>query len=566
MRFGGQVIDHNESYRDIYEYEKAKVHRQALISGTKLFKMVKKKGKSKRTTLKDKYKIQRRVAETHRKRKKQAKRDLKNGIVRPNQQKRDPGIPNSWPFKQDLLKDIQRARERQQEQQQAQKEKRKGDLRVLREHQLQGGSCRTVEELMARANQDREAFAAKHGVGSRTDDNSNSQDKSDGRVAAGQQSRRAYLRELKKVVESADVLLQVLDARDPLGSRIHKTLEDVILSKADKRMVLVLNKIDLVPKDVVSQWLTVLRRSHPTIAIKACKNMSDGEDKDAATATVPVGMDGLLQLLKNYARTGAGGGKSKTTIVVGIVGYPNVGKSSIINALKRSRAVGVSPRPGFTTSMQEVVLDRNVRLLDSPGVVFDDNTALLGNCVDADSIDDPIPPVDALLKRCKAESLMMTYNIPAFPQGNTMIFLAMVAKSYGRVLKGGIPDKIGAARSVLKDWNQGKIPYYTIPPKDAEPDVAKGGAVIVSSFGAEFDLSAFDDKVLSTLKESDEMDFVELVNEDQGASERENELANFLSTDDKSDDMDEDSVDGMNDGDAFRSKVAQADDFDFKSM
>lgn len=528
--------------------------------------MVKKKGKSKRTTLKDKYKIQRRVAETHRKRKKQAKRDLKNGIVRPNQQKRDPGIPNSWPFKQDLLKDIQRARERQQEQQQAQKEKRKGDLRVLREHQLQGGSCRTVEELMARANQDREAFAAKHGVGSRTDDNSNSQDKSDGRVAAGQQSRRAYLRELKKVVESADVLLQVLDARDPLGSRIHKTLEDVILSKADKRMVLVLNKIDLVPKDVVSQWLTVLRRSHPTIAIKACKNMSDGEDKDAATATVPVGMDGLLQLLKNYARTGAGGGKSKTTIVVGIVGYPNVGKSSIINALKRSRAVGVSPRPGFTTSMQEVVLDRNVRLLDSPGVVFDDNTALLGNCVDADSIDDPIPPVDALLKRCKAESLMMTYNIPAFPQGNTMIFLAMVAKSYGRVLKGGIPDKIGAARSVLKDWNQGKIPYYTIPPKDAEPDVAKGGAVIVSSFGAEFDLSAFDDKVLSTLKESDEMDFVELVNEDQGASERENELANFLSTDDKSDDMDEDSVDGMNDGDAFRSKVAQADDFDFKSM
>jgi len=120
---------------------------------------------------------------------------------------------------------------------------------------------------------------------------------------------------------------------------------------------------------------------------------------------------------------------------------------------------------------------------------------------------------------------------------------------------------------VLKDWNQGKIPYYTIPPKDAEPDVAKGGAVIVSSFGAEFDLSAFDDKVLSTLKESDEMDFVELVNEDPGASERENELANFLTTgDNDSDDMDEDSVDGMNDGNAFRSKVAQADDFDFKSM
>jgi nuclear GTP-binding protein len=209
------------------------------------------------------------------------------------------------------------------------------------------------------------------------------------------------------------------------------------------------------------------------------------------------------------------------------------------------------------------VLDRNVRLLDSPGVVFDDKTALLGNCVDADSIDDPIPPVDALLKRCKAESLMMTYNIPAFPQGNTMMFLALVAKSYGRVLKGGIPDKIGAARSVLKDWNCGKIPYYTIPPKDAEPDVSKGGAVIVSSFGAEFDLSAFDDEVLNSLKDSDEMDFVELVNEDEVESTRVDELASYLAT---GDNMDEDSDDEMKDENTFRSKVAEADDFDFKTM
>merc|ERR1719491_1789429 len=267
-------------------------------------------------------------------------------------------------------------------------------------------------------------------------------------------------------------------------------------------------------------------------------------------------MDGLLQLMKNYARTGSGGGETKKTIVVGIVGYPNVGKSSIINALKRCRAVGVSSRPGFTTSMQEVVLDRNIRLLDCPGVVFDDKTALLGNCVDPDSIDDPIPPVEALLRRCKPESLMMTYNIPAFPEGNTMIFLAMVAKSYGRVLKGGIPDKIGAARSILKDWNQGKIRYYTTPPKDVEPDVSKGGAVVLSSFGAEFDLSAFDDKVLSNLKESDEMDFVELVNEPQA-------MSNENSTDEH---MEDDSVDEMKNGGTYRSKVAHADDFDFKSM
>jgi nuclear GTP-binding protein len=551
--------------------------------------MVKKKGKSKRTTLKDKYKIQRRVTETHRKRKKEAKRDAKNGVKKVDPKKRDPGIPNSWPFKQDLLKDIQRARERQQQQQQEHKDKRQEELRLLREHQASGGSCRSVEELMAKATQDRQAFNAKQGGGHTINDNDDNNDedttnRSDGKVAAGQQSRRAYLRELKKVVDTADVLLQVLDARDPVGSRIHKTLEDVILSKADKRMVLVLNKIDLVPKEVVGRWLTVLRRSHPTIAIKASKDglgSSSGEDPDAATSSVPVGMDGLLQLLKNYARTGGTGGKSKTTIVVGVIGYPNVGKSSIINALKRSRAVGVSARPGFTTSMQEVVLDRNVRLLDSPGVVFDDNTALLGNCVDAESIDDPIPAVDALLRRCNPQSLIMTYNIPAFPQGDTMMFLAMVAKSYGRVLKGGIPDKVGAARAVLKDWNHGKIPYYTVPPRDAEPDVEKGGAVIVSSFGAEFDLSKFDDQVLNSLKESDEMDFVQLENDgDSSAVAQESQaLAKYLSkggedSDDEdmedesgSEDDDDDDEDEMQEDTlANRSQVAQAEDFDFSTM
>jgi nuclear GTP-binding protein len=434
---------------------------------------------------------------------------------------------------------------------------------------------------MARANQDQQAFDAKQLSGS--DLTSAENNKSDGQVAAGQQSRRAYLRELKKVVDTADVLLQVLDARDPIGSRIHKTLEDVILSKADKRMVLVLNKIDLVPKDVVSRWLTVLRRSHPTIAIKASKdgaNSGGGDEQDASTSSVPVGMDGLLQLLKNYARTGGTGGKSKTTIVCGIIGYPNTGKSSIINALKRSRAVGVSPRPGFTTSMQEVVLDRNVRLLDSPGVVFDDSTALLGNCVDADSVDDPIPAVDALLKRCNPQSLIMTYNIPAFPQGDTMMFLAMVAKSYGRVLKGGIPDKVGAARAVLKDWNTGKIPYYTVPPKDAEPDVAKGGAVIVSSFGAEFDLSKYDDQVLSSLKESDEMDFIALENDDVSSTleKKSRELASYLSkeqedgddmeddSDDGEDDDDDDDDDDMDEDEEDREKLAEAEDFDFSAM
>jgi len=533
--------------------------------------MVKKKGKSKRVTLKDKYKVQRRVTETHRKRKKQVKRDAANGVVRhDSKKKKDPGIPNSWPFKQELLKDIQRAKERQQHLQNDGKERRKAELRALREHQEQGGTARTVEELLLmRASEDQAKFDAKNGAA----EASGSKEKSDGTVGAGQTSRRAYLRELKKVVDTADVLLQVLDARDPMGSRIHPSIEEAILCRADKKMVLVLNKIDLVPKEVVGAWLTTLRRSNPAIAIKASLNLdrtcsSAVADDASTTSSSSVGMDGLLQLLKNYARTGGSGGKSKTTIVVGVIGYPNVGKSSIINALKRSRAVGVSPRPGFTTSMQEVVLDRNVRLLDSPGVMFDDQSAMLGNCLDPDSVEDPLPAVEALLKRCNHESLIMNYNIPSFPPGDTMMFLAMVARSYGRVLKGGIPDKVAAARTVLKDWNQGRIPYYTVPPREQQQQQeVSNDAVIVTQFGKEFDLSKFDEAVLGTLKDNDEMDFVKL--EDRGkeagavSGPASKEALEFLSKDVGDEFMDDESASG---GDDKRAEIANAEDFDFDEM
>jgi nuclear GTP-binding protein len=278
--------------------------------------MVKRKGKSKRVTLKDKYKMQRNTIETNRKRKKQVKRDAANGIVKHDKTK-DPGIPNSWPFKQDLLKDIQRSRERQQQIQNETKEQKKTELRALWEHQKQGGTARTVQQMLEQASRDQADFEAKgDGV------DAQEKEKSDGTVPAGQQSRRAYLRELKKVIDTADVLLQVLDARDPMGSRIHTSVEDAILSRSDKRMVLVLNKIDLVPKEIVGSWLTTLRRSHPTIAVKASQFLgaSGADDSTATTTTTAVGMDGLLQLLKNYARTGGSGGKSKTAIVVGVIG------------------------------------------------------------------------------------------------------------------------------------------------------------------------------------------------------------------------------------------------------
>lgn len=430
---------------------------------------------------------------------------------------------------------------------------------------------------MARANSDREAFESKTPVVQVTEGQTT-------KKSLGQQSRRAYLSTLRKVIDTSDIILQVLDARDPMGTRIHPSIEDTILSHYDKKMVLVLNKIDLIPKEAVSGWLNYLRNSRPTVAIKCGTNIRDkvGREVDcqgALSSSCGVGVEGLLGLLKNYSRTSGGGGK--TCVTVGIIGYPNVGKSSILNTLKRSRAVGVSPRPGFTTSMQEVVLDKNLRLVDSPGVVFDDTEnvdgaeCMLRNCVDADSVEDPIPAVEALLNRCSTESLMMTYSIPAFPKGNAMIFLAMIAKRNGKVLKGGIPDKIMAARGVLKDWNSGKIPFYTRPPTEEESktqqkSTVENDATIVSSFGEAFDVSKMDNEVMNALEEKDEMDFVQMApdSEDRNNSSKATQAAvSFLTKDESDDDMAMDDVEDTSASkpanDLNNSAMADAEDYDF---
>ena len=169
----------------------------------------------------------------------------------------------------------------------------------------------------------------------------------------------------------------------------------------------------------------------------------------------------MLNLLGNYCRSL----DIKTSIRVGVVGYPNVGKSSLINSLKRSRVCGVGSTPGFTKSCQEISLDRHVKLIDSPGIVLADDVSgdlILRNCVKLENIVDPVAPVAVLLSRCDHSKIMEKYAVPEFASATE--FLEHLARRLGRLKKRGVPDCDAVARIVLQDWNCGKISYFSRPP------------------------------------------------------------------------------------------------------
>ncbi|NXK29682.1 GNL3L protein, partial [Arenaria interpres] len=99
------------------------------------------------------------------------------------------------------------------------------------------------------------------------------------------------------------------------------------------------------------------------------------------------------------------------TVCVPPPGYPNVGKSSLINSLKRSRACGVGAVPGITKCLQAVQLDRHIQLLDCPGVVMETgdppnvSAAPLRGALDPQRLRDPLGPAAAILRRCPPEQV-----------------------------------------------------------------------------------------------------------------------------------------------------------------
>ncbi|KAH7369050.1 nuclear GTP-binding protein NUG1 [Plectosphaerella cucumerina] len=515
-----------------------------------------KKPKSKRTTVRLRNKIEKASSAKQRKERKQAK---KNPEWR-SKLKKDPGIPNLFPYKEKVLEEIEAQRMRKKEEQLKRRAMNKSALSDVisaaqtaeaeeDEAEEEGMSVDGDDDMdgdddksnpMAALLASARAAAEKYEQDLQ-DDDMDEDDDDDEPIAdpafKNATSRKAYDKVFKDVVEQADVILYVLDARDPEGTRSRDVERSVMAAASGgKRLILVVNKIDLIPAKALKDWLAHLRRFFPTLPLRASNPASNAHTFNHKELTIQKTSSDLFRALKTYAASK----QLKRAISVGVIGYPNVGKSSVINALlgrlsggkgaNASKACPAGAEAGVTTSIRAVKIDSKLTLLDSPGIVFPSSSTspaggglisvknaaearahlVLLNAVPPKQIDDPIPAVTLLLKRLSATpdlmaKLVAVYDLPpllsaAASDDTTTDFLIQVARKRGRLGRGGVPNVRAAAMTVITDWRDGRIQGWTEAPvlavaDAAVPAAAAGGdepmpdqKVLVTEWAKEFKL------------------------------------------------------------------------------
>ncbi|KAI5167701.1 nuclear GTP-binding protein [Nematocida sp. AWRm78] len=272
---------------------------------------------------------------------------------------------------------------------------------------------------------------------------------------------RRYIKEIYKVVAESDVILQVLDARDPIGSRAPEV--EKIVHSQEKKLVYILNKIDLVDRENWGSWLAYLRNYAPTVPFKASTQSQRtklGHTEKTELKAEAFGVKDLMNLLNNYCRSGG-------SVTVGIVGCPNVGKSSLINSLKREKSCEVKNTPGVTKILQQIVLNGSIRLIDSPGVIYNKCNPVSAALRASTSEVNLEEVVSFIFNRVGGKELAILYGI-AEPQTEDELLISLAVK-WGRLTSGGIPDKRTAGFMILRDLQIGRIRFSTkVPAECAE--------------------------------------------------------------------------------------------------
>lgn len=245
---------------------------------------------------------------------------------------------------------------------------------------------------------------------------------------------------VKDVIKKADLLLEVIDARFPDETRNSELERDV--ARAKKPLIIVLNKCDLVSKEKLEKTTSRLSRIAPTVFVSG----RDGFGKTILRHKI-------LEVAKIKDRD----------ILVGSLGYPNTGKSSVINTVCGRHKTGTSSISGHTKSMQLVNAGSRIKFMDTPGVIpfgEDDEyiQGLLG-IKDSTHLQDHVGVALKIIEKFCSENkaaLESFYKV-TIKSGDSYDVLELIGRQSNFLQKKGEVDENRTAVKIINDWQKGKL-------------------------------------------------------------------------------------------------------------
>ncbi len=261
-------------------------------------------------------------------------------------------------------------------------------------------------------------------------------------------TRRLIEADLKMV----DAVVEVTDARIPESSR--NPIIDELCGK--KPRIMIMNKCDAADEKATEAWKRFYEKQGMCVIVCECRS-GKGVNK-----FLPA-VKRLLRELTERRKARGMIGKAMRLMVVGI---PNVGKSSFINRMANSRKTKVGDRPGVTRGKQWVTIDKDVELLDMPGILwpkFEDKDvaqrlaftgAVKDEVMDSEAL---ARALGAILLRDYPELMKARYGISG--EGDVLVEIADARKM---LVSGGEPDTERAAAALLDEFRGGKIGRITL--------------------------------------------------------------------------------------------------------
>ncbi len=270
-------------------------------------------------------------------------------------------------------------------------------------------------------------------------------------------TRRLIEADLKMV----DAVVEVIDARIPQSSR-NPILDELV---GNKPRIMLMNKCDVADEKATLEWSAYFKKQGIGVIVCDCRS---GKGINKFLPAVKKQLSDVIERRKARGMIG----KALRVMVVGI---PNVGKSSFINRMANSRKTKVGDRPGVTRGKQWVSIDKDVELLDMPGILwpkFDDKD-VARKLAFTGAVKDEVVDIPALV-RALGEVLLRDY--PELVKARYKIagngdILTEIAQKRGMLISGGEPDVERAAAAFLDEFRAGKIGRITL---DRVPDRLNG--------------------------------------------------------------------------------------------